>query len=183
MGWQNMKGIIYLDMDGTFADLYGVPNWIDYLNSGNIYLYETAKPMCNASELAQLLIAIQNRDYEVGIITWGSKNADKDFNAAIKSEKKNWLKRYGLQEIVRRNYNYLEYGVDKSKVFGKYDFAPTILIDDNEEVRENFEKVNTERSKENKKKNKLFHTYDPTEYGILSCLYEILETIIAEEEN
>lgn len=183
MGWQNTKSIIYLDMDGTFVDLYGYPNWIEFLKRNSVYPYEVAKPMCNMSELIQLLVALQTRGYEIGIITWGSKNASKFYNERINKEKRAWLKRYGLWEIVRRNYNYLEYGVDKSKVFGKYDFAPTTLIDDNEEVRENFEKVNTERSKKNKKKNKLSHTYDPTKYGVLSCLYEILETIMKEEEN
>ena len=31
----NMQKAIYFDMDGTIADFYGVPNWLEYLIAGD----------------------------------------------------------------------------------------------------------------------------------------------------
>lgn len=181
MAWQNVKGIIYLDMDGTIADLYGVPNWLEYLEANSAIPYRIADPLCNMSELARLLTALQKHNYEIGVITWGSRGAGKVYSRNINRQKRDWLKRYGLWEIVSRNYNYLDYGTNKSSVFGKYGAVPVTLIDDDKVVRGQFAKDIGEMTIS--KTNNLQSTYDPMKNGILSCLYSILETITKEEEN
>ena len=42
-----MTKTINFDMDGTFVDLYGVKNWLDYLINEDITPYKTAKPLVN----------------------------------------------------------------------------------------------------------------------------------------
>ena len=38
---------IYLDMDGTIADLYGVEDWLKKLRAEDSSPYEEAEPMCD----------------------------------------------------------------------------------------------------------------------------------------
>ena len=61
---------IYFDMDGTIADFYGVPNWLDYLNKDDTYPYKAAKPLVNMSLLARLLNHLQAEGWHIGIVSW-----------------------------------------------------------------------------------------------------------------
>lgn len=70
---------INLDMDGTFIDLYGVENWLDYLLDSNPYPYEHAKPLTNFSWLARTIHDLQEDGWKVNVITWLSKNATKEY--------------------------------------------------------------------------------------------------------
>ena len=40
-----MEKKIWLDMDGTFVDLYGVENWLPMLRAEETTPYEIAKPL------------------------------------------------------------------------------------------------------------------------------------------
>ena len=46
---------ICFDMDGTLADLYGVPDWLAKLRSFDPTPYKVAKPLLNMAVLARLL--------------------------------------------------------------------------------------------------------------------------------
>lgn len=39
-----MTKAIYFDMDGTIANFYSVPNWLDYLIASDPTPYEVARP-------------------------------------------------------------------------------------------------------------------------------------------
>ena len=52
---------IYLDCDGTWVDLYGVDNWLDYLLAENVYPYANAKPLVNLSLLARTIHELQRK--------------------------------------------------------------------------------------------------------------------------
>ena len=38
---------IWLDMDGTIVDLYGVDNWLEYIKAEDEKPYKIAKPLVN----------------------------------------------------------------------------------------------------------------------------------------
>ena len=65
-----MKGYIYFDMDGTIADLYGVKNWLSYLESGKTKPYREARPLVNMRELGRELRRLQAEGYAICIISW-----------------------------------------------------------------------------------------------------------------
>lgn len=130
-----MPKAIYLDMDGTIADLYGVPNWLEHLRTGSSYPYEVAAPMCDMEKLCEALQTASRRGFKIGVITWLSKDGDKEYNARVRKAKREWLTRYGLFDLMD-SIQMVKYGTPKQYI------APVrrgILVDDNEHVRTRWE--------------------------------------------
>ena len=74
---------IYFDMDGTIADLYGVKNWLECLQSENTMPYEKAEPLCDMVALNKTLATLQAKGWKIGIISWLSKNSSKNYAKAV----------------------------------------------------------------------------------------------------
>lgn len=89
-----MKRSIYLDCDGSFIDLYGVPNWLEYLTAEDPIPYEIAKPLVNLSLLARYLNKVQKQGYRIGVISWCSKNASTEYDRAVEQAKRQWLAKH-----------------------------------------------------------------------------------------
>lgn len=123
-----MKETIWFDMDGTIADLYAVENWLPKLRAEDPSPYLEAGVMWNMSLLARLMNKVQQAGYEIGIISWTSKNGSKSYNEAVASAKMKWLKLH----LASVNFNYImivDYGTPKATFMNtKYD----ILFDDEE---------------------------------------------------
>ena len=75
---------LYFDMDGTIADLYGVENWLAYLQKKDPFPYENARPLVNMTSLARILNRLQKQGYEIGIISWLAKNSTEKYDDAVK---------------------------------------------------------------------------------------------------
>ena len=118
-----MKKKIYFDMDGTIADLYGVQGWLEDLIAGETRPYAEAKPMVNMNRLAHRLNLLQKAGYEIGIISWLSKNGTKEYGKAVAEVKKTWLKKH-LATVEWNEIHIVAYGVPKETI-GK-----GILFDD-----------------------------------------------------
>lgn len=103
---------IYFDMDGTIADFYSVPHWLDYLNRMETTPYELAKPMFNFSAFARLLHAVQAKGIRIGIISALSRTGDTDFHARIKEAKSKWLAQH-LPSVDWDEIHYVPYGSNK----------------------------------------------------------------------
>jgi hypothetical protein len=56
---KKMRKAIYLDMDGTFVNLYSVNNWLEQLRAFNPTPYIEAEPLVRMASLARLLNALQ----------------------------------------------------------------------------------------------------------------------------
>ena len=69
-----MNRRICLDMDGTFVNLYGVENWLEYIINEETTPYEVAKPLVNLSLMARYLNRLQREGYTLTIISWTAKN-------------------------------------------------------------------------------------------------------------
>lgn len=117
------KAKIYFDMDGTIADLYGVENWVDYLDNSNPFPYEMARPLVNMQRLAHRLNNLQKAGYEIGVISWLSRNGSAEYNAKVTTAKMEWLGKH-LTSVKFNEVHIVAYGTPKSTL-GK-----GILFDD-----------------------------------------------------
>lgn len=120
------KKEIYFDLDGTLVDLYGVENWLSYLNSLDETPYTIAKPLLNMQVLARQLNRLQKLGYTLNIISWCSKHSTKDYDERIKKAKLDWLKKH-LNSVKWNKIDITEYGTYKEKVANN---SEGILFDD-----------------------------------------------------
>lgn len=127
-----MEKEIWLDMDGTFADLYSVKDWLEQLMVESTAPYSDAKPLVNMSLLARLLNKAQAQGYKIGIISWTSKKCSPNYHTAIQKAKVGWLKKH-LPSVKWDTINIVPYGSNK------YQYATAkcnaILFDDEERNR------------------------------------------------
>lgn len=85
---------IYFDMDGTIADLYGVENWLPMLRAEDTTPYRIAKPLVNITRFNVLCGLLRRQGYEIGVISWLSKESSKEYKKAVRAAKREWLKKY-----------------------------------------------------------------------------------------
>ena len=115
---------IYLDMDGTIANLYAVENWKQKLDAHDASPYAEAAPMCNFASLARSINAARAKGIAIGIISWLAKNTTDEYNAAVTAAKVAWLKQH-LPSVQFDELHIVPYGTPKSSVA-----AGGILVDD-----------------------------------------------------
>ena len=123
---------IFFDMDGTIADLYEVPNWLEQILSSNVNPYYDALPI--EKVLHQLYSIRETANYKIGIITWGCKGGSTAFLQEVSIAKKCWLSRRGIRDI---EFHCLPYGTPKNLMGNEGD----ILVDDDDNVRLLWEKT------------------------------------------
>lgn len=104
---------IYFDCDGTWIDLYGVKNWLDYLIAEDVTPYAIAKPLVNLSLFARTIHELQNKGYKVGIISWLSKNGSNEYNKAVTETKLRYFKKH-LPSVIFDKIFIIPYGTPKS---------------------------------------------------------------------
>lgn len=118
---------IYLDMDGTIADLYGVENWLENLVNGDDRPYRIAERIVEE----EVLVNLVNCGYELGIVSWLSKNSSKEYDKMVRKAKKEWLAK-NFPNIHFSEIHIVKYGTPKSKVVKEKN---GILFDDEEKNR------------------------------------------------
>ena len=129
-----MTKAIYFDMDGTIANFYGVPNWLECLVANDPTPYKVARPLVNMNVLARLLNRLQAEGYHIGIVSWLSKNGTAEFNEAVTATKKEWLNRH-LHSVNWNEIVIVPYGTPKQKVV---QFSTGVLFDDEAPNRANW---------------------------------------------
>ena len=128
-----MTRAIWFDMDGTIADLYGVPNWLEYLINSDPLPYKAAKPLVNMNTLARLLNRLQAKGYHIGIVSWLSKSGTESYNEAVTNAKLAWLNKH-LHSVHWDEIVIVPYGTPKHKAVS----IEGILFDDEERNRTNW---------------------------------------------
>lgn len=128
------KEIIF-DMDGTIADLYNYPNWLGHVRAESPFPYRDCKPIYNMDELNKLIQEAKQKGYKISVVTASSKDCRSLYHNIISKEKEEWLQRHGFDYD---SFYCIPFGVNK----GFYTTEDeSILFDDNEEVRADFEAV------------------------------------------
>lgn len=123
-----MEKKIWLDMDGTIANLYAVEGWLPMLRASDPTPYRQAEPMWNMSSLARLLHKAQRLGYEVGIISWLSKESNQEYDNLVTVAKIEWLEMH-LPSVVFNEVKIVAYGTPKHSI------CSGILFDDEEHNR------------------------------------------------
>ena len=129
-----MNITINFDMDGTIADLYGVSNWLEYLEAEDVFPYANAKPMLRLSSLARKLNILQKAGYRVAVISWLSKSGTEEYNRAVAKVKIAWLKKH-LPSVEWNEIHIVPYGTPKQNFCHN---PLDILFDDEERNRNNW---------------------------------------------
>lgn len=151
-----MKGILCFDMDGTIANLYGVPDWLPKLRAFDSSPYREAAPLVDMQALAFVLNRLKAQGYQVRIISWLSKGSPRNYAQKVRAAKAAWNRRHGFPADKE---HYFMYGRNKQEAV-KNETACCILFDDDTRVRESWKKG---------------PTIDPTQTDILQYLMGLLE--------
>ena len=126
---------IYFDMDGTIANLYGVPNWLEGLRNYDPKPYELAPPLVNMNLLARRLNLLRARGYHLGIISWSSKVSTPEYDDKVAIAKRAWLAKH-LHSVTWDEIEIVPYGFPKQNAVLFADEG--ILFDDEENNRNNW---------------------------------------------
>lgn len=137
---------IWFDMDGTIADLYGVEGWLDDLINLNTRPYEKAKLLYDNADLLYMLGLLREKGYHIGVISWGSKANDKNFDREVEFVKREWLYEKCISDFLDRII-VTAYGVRKADTCRKY--GSGILVDDEEQNRKAWDLGRTINANEN----------------------------------
>lgn len=134
-----MNKTLCFDLDGTLADLYSVPHWLDMLRSFSVIPYEKAEPLVCCSVLARQLNRFQKMGGKLVIISWSSKQSTKEFDFAVEAAKRRWLRQH-LPSVSWDEIFVTSYGENKAEACGVED-EDYILFDDEEANRTNWENM------------------------------------------
>lgn len=118
---------IWLDMDGTMADLYGVEGWLPMLEAKDPTPYAIAKPLVRMATLARLLNNRQRKGYRICVISALSKNSTEDYDNLVMDAKKAWLAKH-LASVKFDEIRFVPYTYRKNDANQGED----ILFDDEE---------------------------------------------------
>ena len=116
---------IWLDMDGTIADLYGVENWLEMILAHDETPYAAAKPLVRMATLARLLNAKQRKGFKIGIVSALAKNSNQEYDERIINAKRKWLKKH-LASVKFDEIRFVPYAYRKNDVNSGDD----VLFDD-----------------------------------------------------
>ena len=129
-----MNITINFDMDGTLANLYGVENWLAYLEAEDTTPYEVAEPLLRLCSLAKRLNNLQKQGYELAIISWLSKSGSEAYNEAVTAVKMAWLAKH-LPSVAWDRITIVPYGTPKQNFCHN---PLDVLFDDEERNRTNW---------------------------------------------
>ena len=123
---------IYFDMDGTLGNLYAVEGWLEALRANDPAPYMMAEPMHDFRHLARLLNSLQSSGYKIGIVSWLSKESNKEYDEAVRRAKRRWLAKH-LSSVDWDEIHIVKYGTPKQFVVKDRE---GILFDDEERNRD-----------------------------------------------
>ena len=123
---------IWFDMDGTIADLYGVNGWLDALQSMDTRPYREAKTIYDEIDFLSLLSDLKAKGYNLGIISWGSKARNANYDKQVAKVKKEWLYEHCILDLLDKVI-VTAYGVRKADTCRRY--GAGILVDDEAQNR------------------------------------------------
>ena len=125
-----MSKKIYFDLDGTVYNLYGIENWLQYLEEENSNVFIMGDFMVDHKKFMDCITALTKRGYSFGVITWLPMRASVEFEEECRQQKVKWIKHF-LPFVTEINCQ--SYGIPKQNAIQKKS-SKMFLIDDNKEV-------------------------------------------------
>lgn len=104
---------IYFDMDGTFYDLYNYPDWLQCILSEKVKCYTQSTLLVDYDNFLSVLNNLKKKGYKLGIITWLSKNATKQYQNKVRKAKYYYLNKY-FSDIFDE-IHIIQYGKNKAQ--------------------------------------------------------------------
>ena len=140
-----MKRTLVFDMDGTIANFYGVPNWLEDVRNGNPRPYIVAEPLYDMEILNAILNLLKLQGWTIAVTSWLAKGSNKEFDELTRIAKREWLEQFNFpfDEI-----HLVKYGTTKANCTRKKG-GYQILVDDNEQVRNGWNLGDTINANEN----------------------------------
>ena len=133
----NDEKIIYFDIDGTFYNLYGYENWLECILSEKVECYTQSSLLVDYQLFITVLSELKEKGYKLGIITWLSKNATKQYQNKVRKAKYRYINKYFPN--VFDEIHIIQYGKNKAEYCkGKN----CILFDDEENNRKQWKEKN-----------------------------------------
>lgn len=129
---KNLTRELIFDMDGTIADLYGVPDWLPKLRAEDATPYRDARPLYDMDSLNSIIWIFKKMGYHISVVSWGAMGASAEYDRLVKREKIKWLRKY---EFPYDEIYVVPYGTPKSDFIAN-EFS--VLLDDSLEVRNDF---------------------------------------------
>jgi histidinol phosphatase-like enzyme len=123
-----MNKVVYFDMDGTIADLYGVSNVFNRLDNLDASVYYEAKPI---NKYIDMLKEFHNMGYKVIILSCLGMISDKQFDKDTIYNKGIWLDKYVGKEYIDERI-YIPNTKHKETYTNMY--GNGILVDDDDRV-------------------------------------------------
>ena len=122
--------MVWFDMDGTLANLYGVDGWLVCLRASDPMPYRAARALQPLAELARELNRLQAAGWELGVISWLARGRSEEYDGAVTKAKRQWLQRH-LPSVVWDSIKIVPYGRNKWDECGC-----GILFDDEQKNRD-----------------------------------------------
>lgn len=122
---------IYLDMDGTIANLYEQKNWLERLQKEDTTIFLECQPLIEQKELLRLF---PPQYYEIIILSMTPYNCSKEYHNQVIEQKNQWL---DIHFPLLKKRIYKKYGNNKNLK----NSVNAILIDDNETIRNTFKGI------------------------------------------
>ena len=122
---------IYLDMDGTIANLYEQKNWLERLQKEDTTIFLECQPLISENELLRLF---PPKYYEIIILSMTPYNCSKEYHNQVIEQKNQWL---DIHFPLLKKRIYKKYGNNKNLK----NSVNAILIDDNETIRNTFKGI------------------------------------------
>ena len=116
---------VYLDMDGTIADLYGIENWLPRLRASDSKIFLECEPLISEETL---LATFPKENYRIVVLSMTPLGASKEYCENVAEQKNAWLDKF-FPSITERIYKV--YGHNKNLKGSEN----AILIDDSEPIR------------------------------------------------
>ena len=131
---------VYLDMDGTITDFYGVSGWQAFLETRDSHPYRAAEPLVDMSYLAIFLNNIRRAGYKLGISSWFAQNHSPEYDVRVADAKLKWISENlpEMDEVL-----ITPYGSPKHSFVAP---SRALLFDDDEKVRASWEASGPERT-------------------------------------
>lgn len=126
-----MKQTVYLDMDGTIADLYNIKDWLPRLRASDKTIFLECKPIISEAELFK---HFPTDKYDIRILSMTPLGATAEYCKNVEEQKNQWLDKY-FPSLTKRIYKAYSHNKNLKNSVN------AVLVDDSEPIRSSWKGI------------------------------------------